>query len=58
MAGSTVAVVAAHGPRVQALQAHGFVIACPVVSRFLAITGGARLVESAVLVLPLMRAEP
>jgi GNAT superfamily N-acetyltransferase len=52
-AGCMFAVVAAHGQRVPALQAFGFVVACPVVSRFLAIAGGERLVESAVLVLPL-----
>jgi hypothetical protein len=46
-------VVAAHGPRVSALRALGFTLARSVMSRFLAIEGGERLVESAALYLPL-----
>jgi GNAT superfamily N-acetyltransferase len=50
--GCLFAVVAAHGPRVSALQACGFAVACGAVSRFLSVDGVERLVESAVLVLP------
>src|SRR5262249_20293849 len=49
--GCLFAVVAAHGPRVHALQTLGFADPCHVVSNFLALDGSERAVKSAVLVL-------